>query len=402
MGEVYLVEHDVIGTQAALKVLLPEIATNAEAVERFIQEARASSGIGSPYIPRCYDFGYLPDQRAYVLMDLIHGKSVAAELQQTGPLPLADVKRIVLQTAEALAAAHELGIIHRDIKPEHIMVSRKNGLSVKILDFGIAKVVTENATRTQVGTFMGTPLYCAPEQVLGEPVGPATDIYSLGATAYEMLTGRPPFSGEAGHVLAIKAQRDPVSITQLRPMLPHAVVATIEKMMARDRAQRPASMREVVDEVATWSEQDRATYASEPAPASRRRWWVIGSIASVCVLGVAIAAMWPGDAELPRASATPTRPEQVDTSVAPRAVPTVPPNRLATTAPDRRPPEPSRTTKATVETPAAKPEPKQEPKQARKKDPPRTAESPKTRSSKPPATQPASGSADVLIVDPFK
>ena len=100
---------------------------------------------------------------------------------------------------------------------------------------------------TQAGAFMGTPLYCAPEQVLGEPVGPASDIYSLGATMYEMLTGRPPFSGELGHVLAIKTKRDPAPIAEFRPGLPRVVAATVEWMMARQRTQRQLSMRAVAE-----------------------------------------------------------------------------------------------------------------------------------------------------------
>ena len=164
MGEIYLVEHDVIKTRAALKVLLPELASNADAVERFVQEAKASSGIKSSRIARCHDLGFLPDKRAYVLMDLVEGESVGAMLKR-GPLPLADVKRIVHQTTEALTAAHAVDIVHRDIKPEHIMVRRTDGgLEVTFLDFGIAKVFTDDASRTQVGVFMGTPLYCAPEQ----------------------------------------------------------------------------------------------------------------------------------------------------------------------------------------------------------------------------------------------
>ncbi|HEY5938388.1 MAG TPA: serine/threonine-protein kinase, partial [Kofleriaceae bacterium] len=337
MGEIYLVEHEVIGTKAALKVLLPEIATNPEAVERFIQEARASGNIPSPHIPRCYDLGFLPDKRAYVLMDLIEGESVAAEIKRAGPMSLADVKQVVRQTAGALAAAHDLGIIHRDIKPEHIMIQRGSaGLHVKLLDFGIAKIVTDTTTRTQVGVFMGTPLYCAPEQVLGEPVGPATDAYALGATAYEMLTGRPPFSGEAGHVLALKTTRDPVPLIELRPGLPPAVTATINRMMARDPAHRPNALRPLAAEVAKWPEVEKPVVAilkEEPAPppvVRRPRWWLYALPTACVVIGLSVW-LWPRpEAKAPAADPAPiTTPNPPP--VAPRLAPVAP--KLAPVAP---------------------------------------------------------------------
>ncbi len=374
MGEIYLVEHAVIGTKQALKVLLPEVATNPEAIERFIQEARASSGIGSPHIPRCYDFGFLPDQRAYVLMDLIEGASVAAEIEKRGPLPLADVKRVLQQAADALGAAHELGIIHRDIKPDHIMLRRRaEGVQVTILDFGIAKVFTGNQTQTQVGVFMGTPLYCAPEQVLGEAVSPATDIYSLGATAYEMLSGRPPFSGEAGHVLAVKAQRDPSPLAKLRPALPATVVATIEKMMARDRSARFASMADVARELATWPDREQPSTATDaPVTTRRGRPWLV-AVAVVCLaVGIGVA-VWPS--------------EQHARAITPDPVPTVAPTAVpaASVQPAREEPAITEPDTAPVAAPTSEAP-------AKKKAAVRT----------PKPKKPASDPSNLLIVDPFK
>jgi len=376
MGEIYLVEHDVIRTRAALKVLLPEIAASREAIDRFIVEARASSSIGSPHIPRCHDFGYLPDGRAYVLMELVEGESVAATLARSGALAIADIKTIVGQVADALAAAHERGIVHRDIKPEHVIVDHSSaGASVKVLDFGIAKVLPDSATRTQVGMFMGTPAYCAPEQVLGEQVGPAADIYALGATAYEMLTGRRPFNGEPASVLTLKLLSDPVPITELCPAVPRAVAATVQAMMARDPALRPPSMRAVASAVAAWPTEP----APPPAPTlviRRRPWLIRGAIAAAAVIAVAVVA------SAARQGAAPA-PEIVEVAVPPPTVDAAPPP----------PPLPPPVADAPVVAPPAPAVPTP--------PPPKRVRPPRRQPPSPPP-RPAAGSADVLIVDPFQ
>jgi serine/threonine-protein kinase len=392
MGEVYVVEHDVIGSKAALKVLLPEVASNPETTERLIQEARASSEIASPHVARSFDFGYLPDRRPYVLMELVDGDSTEAQLALRGPLPLAEVKQIIAQTSHALAAAHDIGIIHRDIKPANIMSRRRgDGVDVKVLDFGIAKVFTAPANQTQIGAFMGTPLYCAPEQVLGEPVSPASDIYSLGATAYELLTGQPPFSGTAGHVLAIKVQRDPASLEELRPTLPAEVVATVARMMARDKSDRQRSMRAVIAELAEWPEHEDDGFDGAAARSPRRRVWIAG--AAACLVVATAIVLWPARESAPAQRAPAAAPAVPAPSVMPIETPPAPaaepaPAAAAAPAPAAAPAsEPDRSSPAT---------PTREPARSTRRRPrPST-----TGSDTKPA--PAPKPDDVLIVDPFK
>ncbi len=200
VGTVYRAEHTEIGTKAAIKVLKPEFAQSSEVAERFLQEARACAALESDLIPRYFDFGRLRDGRAYAVMELLEGECLDRRIARVGRMDVADIVPIVKQTATALKKAHGAGIIHRDLKPENIFLCRtpSGGTSVKVLDFGIAKVASAigSVKETRVGYFMGTPAYCAPEQIYGAGVGPATDVYALGATIYEMLTGRGPFEGE--------------------------------------------------------------------------------------------------------------------------------------------------------------------------------------------------------------
>lgn len=369
MGEVFRVEHEVLKTRAALKVLLPEVAASPDALDRFVQEARTSSEIGSPHIPRCYDFGFLADKRAYMLMELVEGESVAAMIARHGPLPVAEVKQILQEAAEAFALAHDRGIIHRDIKPEHLIVERRgSALYVKILDFGIAKVFASNTGLTQAGAFMGTALYCSPEQVLGQPVDAASDVYALGATAYEMLTGQRPYGGEAGHVLGLKTQRDPIAMLKLRPELPSAVVSTIERMMVRDRSQRLATMRAAASEISAWPEDPVRTLAPASAPVttpaattpattattttppttpptlrtrigarpSRAGRWIAG-VTTACIVLVVAITLWPSSSPRPGSRPSEAAVPAATPAAAAESRPAAKPSPTATPAPAARP-----------------------------------------------------------------
>jgi len=267
-GRVYLGEHPVIGSKVAIKMLRPDIARSAETVERFIQEARASSQIASPHIPRYYDFGTTPAGVPYAIMEYFEGETLGSRLAR-GTMSVAETAQVVEQVASALAMAHDAGLIHRDLKPDNLFLVKPDGrrsgpvlvsslarpgeptIDVKVLDFGIAKMVgTRSATRTESGSFLGTPYYCAPEQVFGRPVDARTDVYSLGATAYEMLTGRPPFVGEVHEILSAKATEE---APQLRVTgVPPAVAQTVRKMLARDPAARAPSMTWVLAQLELW------------------------------------------------------------------------------------------------------------------------------------------------------
>ncbi|HEX2690019.1 MAG TPA: serine/threonine-protein kinase [Kofleriaceae bacterium] len=291
-GRVYLGQHPVIGSKVAIKVLLPEIASRSETVERFLQEARASSQIGSPHIPRYFDFGTTPAGLPYAMMEYFEGETLGDRLERSGTMSVAETAQILEQIASALLMAHEAGLIHRDLKPDNIFLVRPEGkagrltgkraaslgtsgaganvappIQVKVLDFGIAKMVGRpSATQTQNGYFLGTPSYCAPEQVFGGGVDVRTDVYSLGATAFEMLTGSPPFVGEVPEVMAAKATRDPPDLLDFG--IPAAVAHTIGKMLARDPDERAASMAWVLDQLDSWPEPVKLDAVATTRPAA--------------------------------------------------------------------------------------------------------------------------------------
>ena len=242
-GEVYLAEHTIIHTSVAIKVLTGLAANNPELYTRFVREARATNTIVSPHVPRYYDFGQLGDGRPYAVMEYFNGETLNAYIARRGALPLAEAIDILRQLAEGMCAAHKIGVIHRDLKPDNIFLVPKpsGGMHVVILDFGIAKLVgpsdSENGV-TRAGLFIGTPHYCAPEQISGARVSEATDVYALGVIAYELLSGRRPFDGEGLEPLGTKLAMDAPSLAEQPAPLPFSVVNDVAKMLARDPKQR--------------------------------------------------------------------------------------------------------------------------------------------------------------------
>jgi serine/threonine-protein kinase len=294
VGAVYAAEHPLIGTKVAVKVLLPEVTSVPGMVDRFVQEARASSEIGSPHIPRYFDFGYLPGGTPFAIMEYLEGETVAQHLARLGPLPLYEVTEILCQVAEAMTQAHAAGIVHRDLKPDNLWLSTspEGRPAVKVLDFGVARVLTAPASGrlTTVGFILGTPFYCAPEQSFGGEVGPAADIYALGATAFELLTSHAPFEGEVSEVLTAKTTSEAPSVRTLRPDLPRVVEETLARLVARSPADRPQSMTEVRVLLDAWrmTEPTPAVTAEPLVPARRPRLW---ALALGVGLGLAITAL---------------------------------------------------------------------------------------------------------------
>jgi serine/threonine protein kinase len=254
MGVVYLAHHKVIDRRVAIKILRAKLARDKRSTERFLQEAKAASSIGNPHIIDISDFGELPDGSTYFVMEWLDGKPLAMVLEGGSALPVMRVIDIARQTADALAAAHQQGIVHRDLKPENIFLVRHGSKQdfVKILDFGVAKVSTGASHLTHAGSIVGTPLYMAPEQALGESVDSRADIYALGVILYEMASGRVPF--DADDVVGVLAQhmcQAPVPIRALVPSqdVPPGLEAIILKALAKKPEQRYQTMEELAQDL---------------------------------------------------------------------------------------------------------------------------------------------------------
>ena len=251
MGVVYAAEHPLLGSQAVVKQLRPELSAQRDVIERFFNEARAASRIKHPGIVSIFDFGYSEDGTAYFVMEYLDGESVAARLAR-GPVPEAHAVRLARQIAGALAAAHEAGIVHRDLKPDNVFLvpdeAVAGGERAKILDFGIAKLggdVGEGVAVTRTGALLGSPLYMSPEQCRGTgEVDARADIYALGCLLFAMVTGRPPFLGQGvGEIIGKHIYEQPPRPRELVPALSAALDAVILRALEKDPARRHASMR---------------------------------------------------------------------------------------------------------------------------------------------------------------
>ncbi|HWO25891.1 MAG TPA: serine/threonine-protein kinase [Kofleriaceae bacterium] len=257
MGTVYRAVHEVLGRPVAVKLLLPEISSSRDMVTRFFNEARAVAAIKHPGIVEAYDFGFLPDDRAYIIMELLEGESLASRLGRATRMPRLQVLHIARSVARALHAAHEAGIVHRDIKPDNIFLVPDpevvTGERVKLLDFGIAKLGTDGTERglTRTGAVMGTPTYMSPEQCRGAGVvDRRADIYALGCILYQMLCGRPPFVAEgAGEIIARHLYFQPEPPRSLDSGIAPPLEALVMTLLQKDPAHRPPTALAVVEAI---------------------------------------------------------------------------------------------------------------------------------------------------------
>ncbi len=253
MGEVWHATDLTLNRSVAVKLLQGDRATPAD-TERFRLEAQTAARLNHPNVVAVYDFGS-HQGRHYLVMECVDGRSLAEERRPEGVPDARDAADIAAQTAAGLEAAHRHRVVHRDIKPGNVMITADR--TVKIADFGIARFADEGTgTLTATGHIMGSAAYLPPERALGRPAQPASDIYSLGCVLFELLTGRPPFTGATA--LAIIQQHvdtAPVSPSRLRPGIPGPLADYVLLMLAKDPARRPTA-----EEAAAW-------LAAAPTPA---------------------------------------------------------------------------------------------------------------------------------------
>lgn len=242
MGEVRRGRDVRLGREIAVKFLRPDLAADRNVRARFEDEARSAARLSHPAIVTVFDSGEW-EGVPFLVMECLPGRTLADELA-SGPLPSDRVRAIAVDVAGALQAAHDVGVVHRDVKPGNILLT--DGGAVKLADFGIAKS-TEGLDHTLTGTIVGTPAYLAPECLSGEPATPRSDVYSLGVLLYEALTGDKPFRGDTPIQLAVAIQTStPAPIADRLPGTDSQLAAVVDRAMAKDPADRPASARELV------------------------------------------------------------------------------------------------------------------------------------------------------------
>jgi eukaryotic-like serine/threonine-protein kinase len=304
MATVYLARDEELDRPVAIKVLAEHLAGDAAFRDRFLREARLAARLSHPNVVSVYDAGESEDGRPFIVMEYVPGMTLA----EVGRLAPDEAVGLVVQACHGLAHAHEAGLVHRDVKPQNLLL-RDDGV-LKVADFGIARAA-ETTALTQIGTVLGTAAYLSPEQALGEEVTPATDVYALGAVLYELLTGRPPYAFDSLADLAAKQREEPITpVRDLAPALSPQVEDALMRALARNAAYRPPSAGAFAQEL--------AATARHAAPASRSRqdriWWTIAAVVALAAIasGIVVAATGSGD------STPPARPRQAVVRPIPR------------------------------------------------------------------------------------
>lgn len=250
MADVYLAEQQSLGREVAVKVLRADTVRHAGAVERFGQEARAAAALVHGNIVQIHEVACI-DGVHFLAEEYVAGPSLKAWLLTRGPLDALQALSVLSQVGSALAKSATAGIVHRDIKPENLLLTQAG--EVKVADFGLARLLEDGLELTQHGMAIGTPLYMSPEQAAGQPVDVRSDLYSLGATVYHLLTGRPPFTGATTLAVALAHQREqPAPVAAFRPELPAGLGRVVEQLLAKvpeERCGSPLHLLEAVEAV---------------------------------------------------------------------------------------------------------------------------------------------------------
>ncbi|MCH7729536.1 MAG: serine/threonine protein kinase [Planctomycetes bacterium] len=272
MGEVYEAEHQLMRRPCAIKLIRPSKADDPRVLARFEREVRFSAKLSHWNNIDIFDYGRADDGTFYYVMEYLPGMNLEKIVQQFGPLPAERVIYLLRQVCDALNEAHSIGLIHRDIKPANIFAAQRGGMYdvAKVLDYGLVKSIidVQSSDITQEGTIAGSPLYVSPEQVAGDPADSRSDIYSLGATAYYLLTGKPPFNDETPmKVLLAHTNREPLPPVELRPEIPPKLQEIVLRCLAKsrdDRFQTTAQLHAALEECES---ADRWTQETA------QRWW---------------------------------------------------------------------------------------------------------------------------------
>ena len=306
MGMVYLACHMTLNKRVAVKLLRTNLPTDVQGVERFVREARATASLEHPSIVAVYDAGK-HNGIYYIVMQYVEGESLGARLRRDGKLSIAEALKIYRAAGEGIAHANEKAIIHRDIKPDNILLGSDG--SVKIVDFGLARVLEGDSSVSRTGTIVGSPSFMSPEQALGKKLDARTDVYSLGATLYQMVTGVSPFPAEGTIEAVWKVVKEPLRPPHLvNRQVSEALSRYIHELMRKDLRKRPQSVPHALNLL-----HEIETTGSSVRPRQRRLWLVVTLL--VVVLPLLAAAVWLGlDAWRGESASTPTTPTSDATS----------------------------------------------------------------------------------------
>ena len=261
MAEVYLAHDEVLDRDVALKVLRSQYVRDEEFAERFRREARSAARLSHPNIVQVYDRGETEDGTCYIAMEYVSGGTLKKRIEEKGPFESRKAAAVAAQIADALGEAHEHGVIHRDIKPQNVLVTSSGDL--KVTDFGIARAASA-VTISVTNAVFGTAGYISPEQALGESVSPASDLYSLGVILYEMLTGELPYTADNPMAVCMKHVTEPLRPPkELNPAIPEAMNALVVKLLAKDPADRYGSAADLLADL------ERVRDGRHPSPVIR-------------------------------------------------------------------------------------------------------------------------------------
>jgi serine/threonine-protein kinase len=250
MARVFLTHDEALGRAVALKILWEQYADNEEFVERFKREARSAAALSHPNVVSVYDWGCSEDETYYIAMEYVPGGTLKDRIIGEGALDPSRAAELGCQVAEALGFAHKRGVIHRDVKPQNILLTASS--EAKVADFGIARAVGAMAATSvsKTGMVLGTVAYMSPEQALGEPVGPQSDLYSLGVVLYEMLTGNLPHEADSPIALAVKHVSEPVRPPkEVNPEVPDGMNALVSGLLAKKAEDRHGSAVEIAEDL---------------------------------------------------------------------------------------------------------------------------------------------------------